>query len=171
MLAGLYVERTGDHETAAELWPHIEAALAWIDGPGDRDRDGFVEYFRQSDKGLVNQGWKDSHDAIFPRRRRIGGRPDRARRGAGLTSSAPSSSPRAWRGASGNTAQADALDAQAKELAQRFDEAFWCPEIETYALALDGDKRPCRVRTSNAGQVLFSGIALARARASLSPPG
>ena len=65
LLAGLYAERTGDLETIAELWPEIEAALAWIDGPGDPDGDGFVEYFRASEQGLANQGWKDSHDAIF----------------------------------------------------------------------------------------------------------
>ena len=65
LLAGLYFERTDDEQTLRELWPAIEAALAWIDGPGDRDKDGFVEYFRQTDKGLANQGWKDSHDAIF----------------------------------------------------------------------------------------------------------
>src|SRR5271169_4976395 len=65
LLAGLYVERTGDDETLAELWPSIEAALAWIDGPGDPDQDGFVEYRRASEHGLANQGWKDSYDAIF----------------------------------------------------------------------------------------------------------
>src|SRR5205814_5643111 len=65
LLAGLYAERTGDDETLAELWPSIEAALAWIDGPGDPDRDGFVEYRRASEQGLANQGWKDSFDAIF----------------------------------------------------------------------------------------------------------
>ena len=65
MLAGLYTEHTGDIETLRELWPNIEAALGWIDGPGDPDRDGFVEYHRADETGLVNQGWKDSHDAIF----------------------------------------------------------------------------------------------------------
>ena len=65
LLAGLYVERTGDEETLAELWPAIEAALQWIDGPGDPDRDGFVEYQRATEQGLANQGWKDSYDAIF----------------------------------------------------------------------------------------------------------
>ena len=65
LLAGLYVERTGDDETLAELWPAIEAALRWIDGAGDPDRDGFVEYQRASEQGLANQGWKDSYDAIF----------------------------------------------------------------------------------------------------------
>ena len=65
LLAGLYLERTGDIDTIATLWPSIEAALDWIDGPGDPDGDGFVEYVRASEHGLANQGWKDSHDAIF----------------------------------------------------------------------------------------------------------
>ena len=65
MLAGLYFEHTGDIETLRELWPNIEAALGWIDGPGDPDKDGFVEYHRADEQGLVNQGWKDSYDAIF----------------------------------------------------------------------------------------------------------
>src|SRR5215467_6516268 len=65
LLAGLYVERTGDEQTLAELWPAIEAALHWIDGAGDPDKDGFVEYQRASEQGLANQGWKDSYDAIF----------------------------------------------------------------------------------------------------------
>ena len=65
LLAGLYFERTGDEETLVELWPAIEAALQWIDGAGDPDQDGFVEYERASEQGLANQGWKDSQDAIF----------------------------------------------------------------------------------------------------------
>ncbi len=65
LLAGLYLERTGDVETIAALWPAIEAALDWIDGPGDPDGDGFVEYLRASEQGLANQGWKDLQDAIF----------------------------------------------------------------------------------------------------------
>ena len=65
LLAGLYVERTGDDATLGELWPAIEAALRWIDGPGDPDGDGFVEYQRATEQGLANQGWKDSYDAIF----------------------------------------------------------------------------------------------------------
>ena len=65
MLAGQYFERTGDRETIEAIWPNIEAALAWIDMFGDRDGDGFVEYHRETESGLVNQGWKDSYDAIF----------------------------------------------------------------------------------------------------------
>ena len=58
MLAGLYFERTGDDATLSELWLAIEAALAWIDGAGDADEDGFIEYYRATDQGLANQGWK-----------------------------------------------------------------------------------------------------------------
>src|SRR5262249_9924911 len=58
----------------------------------------------------------------------------------------------------GRGEQADALARQAEILRERFEPAFWCEELSTYALALDGDKRPCRVRTSNAGQCLFTGI-------------
>src|SRR5262249_44492101 len=65
MLAGLYLERTGDDQTIAKLWPAIEAAVGWIDGPGDADRDGFIEYHRATERGLANQGWKDSHDAVM----------------------------------------------------------------------------------------------------------
>ena len=56
LLAGLYAERTGDYETIRAIWSNLEAALAWIDGPGDKDRDGFVEYHRETADGLVNQG-------------------------------------------------------------------------------------------------------------------
>src|SRR5262249_31773420 len=59
VLAGLYFERTGDTSTVTSLWPHIEAALSWIDVYGDRDGDGFVEYQRVGNAGLINQSWKD----------------------------------------------------------------------------------------------------------------
>ena len=65
MLAGMYFERTGDRTTLSEIWPSIEAALRWIDEHGDRDSDGFVEYYRETDSGLANQGWKDSYNSIF----------------------------------------------------------------------------------------------------------
>jgi glycogen debranching enzyme len=157
LLAGLYVERTGDEDTLAELWPSIEAALGWIDGAGDPDGDGFVEYRRASEQGLANQGWKDSYDAIFHADGRLAegyialaevqgyvfaGKRLAARCAARL----------------GKGAEAHRLEAEAQQLAARFEEAFWCDDLGTYALALDGAKEPCKVRTSNAGQLLFSGI-------------
>ena len=65
VLAGYYAIRTGDYDFIRELWPSIERALAWIDGPGDSDGDGFVDYKRGAETGLANQGWKDSFDSVF----------------------------------------------------------------------------------------------------------
>jgi len=158
LLAGLYAERTGDDETLVELWPSIEAALAWIDGPGDPDRDGFTEYRRASEQGLANQGWKDSYDAIFHADGRLAeghialaevqGYVFAGKRLAALCARRM-----------GLVEKAQQLESEAHRLAERFEEAFWCDDLGTYALALDGAKRPCRVRTSNAGQLLFTGIA------------
>jgi glycogen debranching enzyme len=158
LLAARYFVRTGDQETIRALWPNIEAALLWIDKYGDRDGDGFVEYYRESENGLTNQGWKDSQDSIFHADGRLAP-------GAIALCEVQGYVYAAKQGASvlarmlGDHAQADALSDAAERLRQRFEEKFWCPEIGTYAIALDGDKNACRVRTSNAGQVLFCGIA------------
>lgn len=160
LLAGLYAERSGDMETIAALWPAIEAALRWIDGPGDPDGDGFIEYERASDQGLQNQGWKDSYDAIFHADGSLAQGAIALAEVQGYVYAAKRMMARCARRLH-HDAMADTLDTQATKLAERFEAAFWCPEIETYALALDGAKKPCRVRTSNAGQVLFTGIAAA----------
>jgi glycogen debranching enzyme len=158
LLAGAYAERTGDWETLAELWPAVEAALGWTDGPGDPDGDGFVEYLRATDQGLSNQGWKDSYDAIFHADGRLAEGAIALAEVQGYVFAAKRVIARCARRL-GHGSLADALDRQACLLAERFEAAFWCPEIDSYALALDGAKMPCRVRTSNAGQILFTGIA------------
>jgi glycogen debranching enzyme len=158
LLAGSYVERTGDEVTLAELWPAIEAALAWIDGPGDPDGDGFIEYRRATEEGLANQGWKDSHDAIFHADGHLAEGHIALAEVQGYVFAARRLAARCARRL-GHDALAAELETKAARLAERFEAAFWCPEIETYALALDGSKEPCRVRTSNAGQVLCTGIA------------
>jgi glycogen debranching enzyme len=158
LLAGLYAERAGDDASLAELWPSIEAALFWIDTCGDADGDGFVEYYRKTEKGLANQGWKDSHDAVFHADGRPAEGPIALAEVQGYVFAAKQVAARGARRL-GHTALASRLEADAARLAEKFEAAFWCPELETYALALDGAKQPCRVRTSNAGQVLFTGIA------------
>jgi glycogen debranching enzyme len=158
MLAGLYAERTGDDALLVELWPAIEAALAWMDGPGDLDGDGFIEYYRCTDQGLANQGWKDSADAIFHADGRLAEGPIALVEVQGYAYCAKHLAARAAKRL-GRDEQAKRLAADADELAARFDASFWCPEIDSYALALDGNKQQCRVRSSNAGQVLFTGIA------------
>jgi glycogen debranching enzyme len=158
LLAGAYYERTGDRAFVESLWPHVEAALRWIDDYGDRDNDGFVEYLRQLPDGLLHQGWKDSDDAVFHADGSLACGPIAlcevqgyvyAARRAGAMLAA----------VLGRAERAAELARQAETLRERFEEAFWCEELSTYALALDGDKRPCRVRASNAGQCLFTGIA------------
>ena len=157
LLAGQYFERTGDVETLLELWPAIEAALAWIDGPGDPDQDGFVEYQRASEQGLANQGWKDSYDAIFHADGSLAEGYIALAEVQGYVFAAKQLAARcALR--LGKPDKVRKLEAEAKTLAARFEDAFWCEELGTYALALDGAKRPCKVRTSNAGQLLFSGM-------------
>ncbi len=157
LLAGLYVERTGDDETLAELWPSIEAALRWIDGAGDPDGDGFVEYKRASEQGLANQGWKDSYDAIFHADGRLAEGYIALAEVQGYVFAGKRLAARCAE-RMGMPERARQLEAEARRLAEHFEEAFWCDEIGTYALALDGVKQPCKVRTSNAGQLLFSGI-------------
>jgi glycogen debranching enzyme len=158
LLASAYFERTGDLPFLQSLWPHVEAALRWIDTYGDRDGDGFVEYFRQSPRGLAHQGWKDSHDAIFHADGTMAQGPIALCEVQGYVYAAK-------RGAAAlavtldQTARAAELLRQADELQQRFEQAFWSDALASYALALDGAKRPCLVRTSNAGHCLFTGIA------------
>ncbi|HWX84788.1 MAG TPA: amylo-alpha-1,6-glucosidase [Xanthobacteraceae bacterium] len=157
LLAGLYVERTGDEATLAELWPAIEAALGWIDGAGDPDGDGFIEYQRASEQGLANQGWKDSYDAIFHADGRLADGYIALAEVQGYVFAAKRLAARcALR--MGLTEKAGQLATEAQTLAERFEQAFWCEELGTYALALDGAKQPCKVRSSNAGQLLFSGM-------------
>src|SRR5207244_2041167 len=132
LLAGLYAERTGDDATIAVLWPAIEAALNWIDGPGDPDGDGFVEYKRATEQGLVNQGWKDSHDAIFHADGRLAEGNIALAEVQGYVYAAKRQAARLAQRL-GREALALKLDAEATRLAERFEAAFWCPEIETYA--------------------------------------
>jgi glycogen debranching enzyme len=160
LLAGLYYERTGDIKALAELWTAIEAALSWIDGPADRDRDGFVEYFRANEKGLVNQGWKDSADAVFHADGRVATGPIALAEVQGYVFAAKRLIARCARRL-GYPDRADSLEDQSRRLAAHFQSAFWREDLHMYALALDGAKEPCCVRTSNAGQVLFTGIARA----------
>ena len=100
----------------------------------------------------------------LPRRRHARRGADRAVRGAGLRLCGAGAARRSWRRCAATTRAADEWSARAERLRERFEQAFWCEELGTYALALDGDKRPCRVRTSNAGPLPVLGHRRARAR-------
>jgi glycogen debranching enzyme len=160
MLAGAYYRRTGDRAFAESIWPNVERALSWIDHYGDIDSDGFVEYTRRSKLGLINQGWKDSHDAVFHADGTSAEGPIALCEVQGYVYAAKLAAAELAE-LFGDDARARDLSKQAKTLLRRFEESFWCDELSTYALALDGRKQPCRVRTSNAGHCLFAGIASA----------
>ena len=157
MLAGAYYERTGDLAAAARLWPNILAALDWIETYGDPDGDGFVEYSRQTAEGLANQGWKDSYDSISHADGSLAKGPIALVEVQGYAYAARRSAAVMAR-ALGHSDRAAALEARAQQLQAAFEAAFWCEDLGTYALALDGAKQPCRVRASNAGHLLLAGI-------------
>jgi glycogen debranching enzyme len=158
MLAGAYYERTGDRALIQQIWPNIRAALDWIDNYGDRDGDGFVEYAAHGDRGLVQQGWKDSNDSIFHADGSIAEPPIALCEVQGYVYAAKLAAARLCT-LLGDARTSAALLEQAARLRGAFEDAFWCKDLNVYALALDGHKRPCRVRTSNTGHCLFSGIA------------
>jgi len=155
-LAGAYLERTGDLGFVAGLWPHVEAALARIDA--DSGPHGFLVYRQRSRTGLSQQGWKDSSDSICHADGSLAEPPIALCEVQGYVHLARREAARIAR-ALGDAGRADALERAAAALARRFDEAFWCEELGTFALALDGRGTPCRVRASNAGHCLFAGIA------------
>jgi glycogen debranching enzyme len=160
MLAGAYYERTGDLAFIDQLWPNIERALAWIERYGDADGDGFIEYSRRSPRGLVHQGWKDSHDSVFHDDGALADGPVALCEVQGYVYAAKLAAAQ-MATARGLAPRARDLERQALELRERFEATFWCDAIGIYALALDGAKQPCRVRSSNAGHCLFTGIASA----------
>lgn len=158
LLAGAYYERTADRAFANRIWPHVAAALSWIDECGDRDGDGFVEYERGADDGLLHQGWKDSDDAISHEDGSLAAGPIATCEVQGYVYGAKQAAA-VLAGALGMSSLASRLQGQADALRERFEAAFWCEDLGTYALALDGEKKQCRVRSSNAGHCLFAGIA------------
>ncbi len=158
VLAGAYWRRTKDRGFLESIWPNVERALSWIDEYGDVDGDGFVEYSRRSKDGLLSQGWKDSADAVFHADGTLAEGPVALCEVQGYVYAARRQAAELAR-VLGHAERAEVLERQAEELQEKFERAFWCEEISTYSLALDGDKRRCQVRSSNAGHCLFSGIA------------
>jgi glycogen debranching enzyme len=158
MLAAAYYNRTADIEWIRSIWKNIEAALSWIDNYGDVDGDGLVEYEHKSVNGLTNQGWKDSHDSIMHADGSLAKPPIAlcevqayvydAKKGAAKLAKAL-----------GHTTTAKRLEKQADELKIKFNNAFWDEELGGYVLALDGDKKPCKVVASNMGHTLITSIA------------
>jgi glycogen debranching enzyme len=158
LLAGEFYRRTGDRRFIETIWPNIRRALEWIEHHGDVDGDGFVEYQRRSANGLTQQGWKDSYDSVWHADGTLAEGPIALCEVQAYVYGA-------WQAAAllaealGQPKDADGYRQRAARLRDRFAEAFWLDALSMFALALDARKRPCRVRTSNAGQCLLTGIA------------
>lgn len=137
--------------------PAVDAALGWMAGPGDPDGDGYLEYARRTDRGLVNQGWKDSHDGVAAADGTLAGAPI-------ALAEVQAYAYAAWRAgaalaqATGDATAAADRASRADTLRDRFDRDFWMPERAAYALALDGDKRQVDAVASNMGHCLWAGI-------------
>lgn len=159
MLAASYYDRTGDIEFIKSIWNNIEAAIKWIDEFGDIDGDGFIEY-NGNREGLIQQGWKDSSDSVFYKDGTLAKAPIALCEVQAYVYGAKLGAAKLAK-LLGYFKKSTELFRSADKLKRKFEDMFWTDEISTYALALDGDKRACKVKASNAGHCLFTGIASA----------
>lgn len=157
ILAGYFYRRTGDRSLIAEIWDNIRRAIAWIDEHGDPDGDGFVEYQRHNDSGLKQQGWKDSDDSVFHDDGSDAVGPVALSEVQGYVYEAKLLAADLAE-EMGDAAWAQRQRDDAHGLREKFNRQWWIADMNTFAIALDGEKRPCKVRNSNAGHLLFSGI-------------
>lgn len=157
MLAADYYEWTNDRAFMTEIMPNIEACLTWIDEYGDQDKDLFLEYRRHSKRGLHNQGWKDSWNAVAHVDGELAEAPIALCEVQGYAYRAKMGIAKYYRDI-GADERAGQLEKQARALKERFNEAFWMPDEAYFAMALDGDKKHVGTITSNAGQCLATGI-------------
>jgi glycogen debranching enzyme len=158
ILIGMYVRWTGNLDVFNKLRGNVERALEWIDKYGDLTGGGFVQYQSRSEHGLVNQGWKDSGDAIVDENGDLAKPPIAVVEVQGYVYRAKHLMAELYR-RSGDAETAARLEREAEQLRQRFNEAFWLDGSGFYALALEKGNRPLPVFASNAGQALWSGIA------------
>ena len=156
-LFGRYVMSTGDLKLAEELWPHVVRAIDWVEKYGDSDGDGYVEYIRETPQGLFNQGWKDSSDSISHADGSLARPPIALCEVQGYVYAAFTTIAQAAARMNRN-AVASRLSDRAKALKATFVRDFWLEDEGIIALALDGDKKPCRVMASNAAHCLAAGL-------------
>jgi glycogen debranching enzyme len=165
MLAGAYEARSGDRSVVDRIWKHLCAAIAWIERRMDNSPTGFLDYARAESTGLANQGWKDSHDSIFHADGSFPRGPVAVVEVQGYAYAALNAMAE-LAVAREQTAIAHECRDRAKKLREAIEQHFWLPEMNYYAIALDGNGTPCRVRASNAGHLLFCGVpSVERARA------
>ncbi len=144
-------------EVVDQLLPNADRALAWIEEYGDRDGDGYVEYKRATDRGLANQGWKDSWDGIRFASGEVAQAPIALCEVQAYTYAAYTARVH-FAERRGDTALAERYRRKASDLRAAFNRDFWLDEKGWFAVALDADKRPVDSLTTNIGHCLWTGI-------------
>ncbi|KWW17280.1 amylo-alpha-1,6-glucosidase [Peribacillus simplex] len=150
-----YVKWTGDFALLNDLQPNLDAAFAWINEYGDRDGDSFVEYHQESSKGIANQGWKDSADAVVHRNGEFAKSPIALAEVQGYVYQAKMGMASLYQ-AVHKQAEATLLKDEAALLKAKFNEQFWMEDKSFYAIALDQNKEKVGTITTNPGHVLLS---------------
>ena len=158
ILLGRHAAWTGDLALFRDLKDNVEAALRWMDKYGDSDGDGYIEYQNKSERGLANQGWKDSGDAIVNADGSLAEPPISLVEVQGYAYMAKREIAELYKRA-GETERARSLVRQAKDLREKFNREFWLRDKGIYALALQDGGKPAEVVSSNAGHALWAGIA------------
>jgi glycogen debranching enzyme len=153
ILVGRHAAWMGQLTLFEELRDYIDAALAWISKYGDLNGDGYVEYASTSGKGLINQGWKDSGDAIIDADGSLATPPIALVEVQGYVYMAKRTLADLYERA-GEPDRAGQLRQEAEELRARFNRDFWLEEKDFYALALQADRQPVAVLSSNPGHAL-----------------
>jgi glycogen debranching enzyme len=157
ILLAQYFRWTGDVGFVQEMVPAIDRALTWINEYGDLDGDGFVEYKSRSKRGLRNQGWKDSWDAVVHADGRLAEPPIALVEVQGYVYMAKQRIADVF-ASIGDRERAVRLREEATVLRKRFNDAFWMEDEQYFAGALDGDKRHVRTVMSNPGHALYCDI-------------
>lgn len=156
-LAAEYYSWTGDLAFMRTILPSIERAIGWMHDCGDAKGDGFLSYEKHSARGLVNQGWKDSWDAIMHTDGSLATAPVALVEAQGYTYAALTRIGPALDDI-GRSDLAREYRRKADKLRRDFNEQFWMPESRFYGIAIDGDGRLVQSAASNAGHTLWAGI-------------
>lgn len=152
-----YFKWTNDKETLCELWPHALRAMEWIDGNLTLHPLGYSTYRSMCDRGILQQGWKDSHDSVMDEFGVIGSPPIALSEVQGYVYMAKTLMARLADFVDDKPLR-QRLKLEAQEFRKRFNEDFWIPEMEFCALALNDEGKPFRVIASNPGHCLETGL-------------
>jgi glycogen debranching enzyme len=158
LLCARHAQWTGRLDVFERFRENIDAALRWVDELGDSDGDGYLDYAVKTSAGLINEAWKDSSDAMVTAAGALAEAPVAVAEVQAYVFAAKTELAELYERC-GDVDTAKRLREEADDLRQRFNRDYWVDDIGTFAMGLERDMRPLAVVSSNAGQVLWTGIA------------